>query len=255
VPEIRITFVHLALLINRPTDAIVVLPFDDHDAELVLPTGQPVPLANGVDLSLGKGGAPFTGAPTRASSEYVVHLDHVFGTIVQPNQELLAAEAPQGVNARIFLKSGRLAGLPCTRFVELQNVIWTFTRDGEIGHRQKLTDTLQYSVAVVPGDDYELSISGRDSFRFEVQNSDLDFVIKNADICDEMEGGPPYILREYRSLYHLTSEGERVEPPLPVAIPSAFLPAVMANKSSRPGRATRGPLRSCSAVCGNAQVL
>jgi hypothetical protein len=258
VPDIRITFVHIALLINRPTEAIVILPFDEHSAELVLPDGRLIPLANGRDIRLEKNGRPFAGAPTRASSEYVVHLDHVFGKIVTPNETLVRNDPPKNINARIFLAGGRLEGLPCAKFIELQNVVWKFTehKSGRVRHQQKLTDALRYTVSVEPGGDYAVSVSGQ-RYTFTVAASDNDFVIKNNDRCREFPKGPNYVLTEYSSLYALTSAGAKPGHPLPEATPGGFFvsPTLTLGPRTQRGRKKADNKQSCSAVCGNAQIL
>lgn len=213
--ELTIEFRQMFLLVNRTNGATVLLPSQQHAAEL---SGSmftaPIDLQQ-ASVTVHQDGSELADKPTlRPGARLLPYLDYVFHTAITPLPEAKQADIPSTLNARISLAGGYLEEQLATDRA-LADVEWTFKRpSGQSTLTQKLTDRVRFTLPMTPGSKYEIVVRmGDDVKAYPVPEDGASLSIINRDTGPKQrqpDDDGALVLREYAILYNLTSASEFV---------------------------------------------
>ncbi len=256
--QLRITFVGLGLFVNRPLGLVAIMPAAAHQTKIIGPWGE-VPLEPGSSLRLVANDGPLELGPTlRSSSEYIPHLDHVYGrktacpaALLQTKLEGLTAK---DVNARLILSGGMWTGLPAVVYNGLlRDVLWKFDPAGQRKqtYLQKLTDSSVYT-CTLPNGDYWVDVDSREArLKFAIADTPTDITLFNEDRCLLLEN-PDYSPQEVSSLFALV---EKLPFPAVHGIPSTGIARAAEGARALVKKTEDNPLGcACDPICCQMQM-
>lgn len=202
MPELKMTFMNLALVAHNTTSSRLLTVAHEHTAELSTDKGFKREL-NGEVITIGiKGGADLAGRSLRPLGKRLVHFDWIVDTTVtlKPDATLAAL-----VNADVRLPAGRwIEDEPEIRIAELEvfrDEIWEF-KDANAGvrHRQQLTNVVHHVTPLEARVTYELRIGGVAVEEFP-GDADKVITIENFDTA----AVPPWdrVIRDFELMYPL----------------------------------------------------